>query len=310
MNMNFKSRKAVFLVTALLGMASTGFSQAGKSGFAFLKVGVSARGIATADAMAAGASGASAAYYNPAGILSLSRATSSEIFLSHREWIQDIRSEFLGASTRLGEKAALGLSLNSTTVSDIEIRTVPGASTGTFTARNLSLGMSYSRSLSDMLQAGVTVKFLYEKIFVDEASGFAGDFGVQYKTSIQGLTTGAVLTNVGGVSKLESESSTLPTSLRVGGAYTTDVESMKSTAMLAADFGYLFPGSQSQMSIGSEFVYDKHFAIRAGYQFGVEARAFSAGIGIMYGIAGFEYAFAPLSSDLGSTHTFGLALHF
>ncbi len=308
--MNFPFRNSLLAAIAILGLCSTAFSQAGKSGFAFLKVGVSGRGIAMADAMAASASGASAAYYNPAGILSFNKGTSSQIFLSHREWIQDTRAEFLGASTTLGEKDALGLSLNSTTVSDIEIRTVPGASTGTFTARSISLGISYSRKLSDVLQAGLTGKLLYEKIFVDEASGLAADLGVQYITSVEGLTAGAVLSNLGGVSKLKSENTTLPTSLRLGGAYTTDVASMKSTAMFAADFGYLFPGSQSVLSIGGEFLYDNLFAIRAGYQFGTEARAFSTGIGVTYGIAGFEYAFAPLSSDLGSTHTFALALHF
>ncbi len=308
--MNHILKNILVAATTLLAIQSTALSQAGKSGLTFLTIGVSGRGIAMADAMAASASGASAAYYNPAGILSFSKGTSSQVFFSHREWIQDTRSEFLGAATRMGEKDAIGLSLNSTAVSDIEIRTVPGASTGTFTARNLSLGISYSRRLSDVLQAGLTGKLLYEKIFVDEASGFAADLGVQYITSIEGLTAGAVLANIGGVSKLKSENSTLPTSLRIGGAYTMDLASMQSTAMLATDFGYLFPGSQSVVSIGGEFLYDNLFAFRAGYQIGKEARAFSTGVGVTYGIAGFEYAFAPLSSDLGSTHTLGLSLQF
>ena len=52
----------------LLAASPLLFAQPGSSGMAFLKLGVSGRGTAMADAGSAIASGASATYYNPAGL--------------------------------------------------------------------------------------------------------------------------------------------------------------------------------------------------------------------------------------------------
>ena len=61
---------------------------------------------------------------------------------------------------------------------------------------------------------------------------------------------------------------------------------------------------------GAEIFLLHVLALRAGYQAGETSRTFSAGMGIMYGIAGLDYAFAPLSADLGNTHTIGVRLLF
>jgi hypothetical protein len=274
---------------------------------AFLKLGTSARGIAMADAMSAHSSGSAATYYNPAGLRpGAAEGNPGEIMLMHKEWIQDARTEFLGAAVGLGADQALGISINSTTVSDIEIRTRPGPADGTFTSRNYALGLSYALRFSDVLWAGVTGKYLYEKILVDDASGWGVDLGAQYKTPVRNLSAGVVLANLGSMGSLRTESSTLPTLLRLGGAYTGELESISSEYLLAADYQlYTGPG-QSLVSTGGELVFREAFALRAGYLIGSETRSFSAGIGIRHGIIGFDYAYAPLSSDLGTSHTFSL----
>ena len=100
------------------------YAQPGKSGLSFLKLGVSARGVSMADAMSAHVTGSPATFYNPAGISATQQANStSQLTVMHKEWIQDTRTEFLGASALLDEENAIGFSINSTTISDIEIRT-------------------------------------------------------------------------------------------------------------------------------------------------------------------------------------------
>ena len=44
-------------------------------------------------------------------------------------------------------------------------------------ANDLAMGLSYARRFSSKLNAGVTFKYLYEKISLESANGYAFDFG-------------------------------------------------------------------------------------------------------------------------------------
>ncbi len=306
--MMMQKQRWVWVVTfVVLGFSGRVYGQAGGSGLSFLKLGASARGIAMADAMSAHADGSAATYYNPAGLPPSNEVGNpGQILLMHKEWIQDTRTEFLAASVVLGPSQALGFSVNSTSVSDIEIRTRPGPPDGTFTTRGYAVGLSYSHKISEKVSAGITGKFLYEKILVDDASGIAFDFGAQYQSPIENLSFGAVLANIGSMSALRTESSTLPTLLRLGGAYGGNLESLSSEFLIATDLVVNFPASQILVGIGGELEFENTVALRSGYIVGSEGRGFSAGIGLKHGIVGFDYAYAPLSSELGTTHTFSL----
>lgn len=228
----------------------------------------------------------------------------------HKEWIQDTRTEFLGASIILDSENAIGFSLNSTTVSDIEIRTGPGTPEGVFTARNFSLGGSYAHTFSEDLRIGITGKFLYQKILIDESSGFGFDLGAQYKTSIENLSLGAVLANLGSMNGLRSEKTILPSLLRLGPAYSLGVEDINSTLSVASDFLYIFPESKSYVNVGGELFFNQLFAARLGYQFGSEGRGLAAGIGVAHGPFVLDYAYSHLSDDLGNSHGFSLTMSF
>jgi hypothetical protein len=189
----------------------------------------------------------------------------------HKEWIQDTRVEFLGGMTQLGEENAMGAYVVSTSVSDIEVRTQPGDAEGTFTARNLGVGVSLAHRFGQNIRAGITGKYLYEKIFVDEASGFAVDLGVQADTPIEHLKAALTFSNLGGV--------------------------------------YIFPESRTYLNVGTEAVISRLVSVRVGYQFGSESRGLSAGLGLAYGVLALDYAYARLTSDLGNAHTISLAVN-
>jgi hypothetical protein len=304
-------RASGYLVAALSVVFLPGilFAQAGKSGMAFLKLGVSGRGVSMADAMAGSVDGAAATYYNPAGLVPPTGSSGTQLMFMHKVWIQDTRMEFLGGSGPLSENDALGISLTSTTVSDIEIRTRPGAAEGIFTARNFAAGASYARRISDNVRLGVTAKFLYEKILIDEASGFAFDIGTQFATPIENLTVGAVVANLGKLNALETDPTVLPSLARIGPAYTFALSDDIYRFQLAADLLHIFPEGKSYINAGMEVNFNRIASGRAGYQFGSKGRGFTAGVGLAYGIFALDYAYAPLSSDLGNTHTIALALN-
>jgi hypothetical protein len=298
------------LLLALTAVLHGGFTdaraQAGKAGMSFLKLGTSSRGIAMADAMAAAATGPASPSYNPAGLVTSD--TTLQILFTHREWIEDTRIEFLAGSVHLSRGQALGLAITSTTVPDIELRTRPGDPEGTFTARNFAAAGSYACRINEEVIVGASLKFLYEKILIDEASGIAVDLGARVATPIEHLIVGASLANLGSMSSLRNEATTLPALFRLGPAYSFDVGKGETRALTAADFLYIFPEKKTYLNWGGEVEFERTVMVRGGYQFGSEGRGLTAGMGLRYGIVRLDYAYARLSQDLGSAHSFTLGL--
>jgi hypothetical protein len=293
------------LVCAVVARGGTG-----SSGLTFLKLGVSGRSVAMGDAMAASVGGAAATHYNPAGLVAREGPGNAEVLFMHKEWIQDTRTEFLGARVGISDPVALGFSVNTTTISDIELRTRPGPAEGTFTSRYLAAGVSGAYRISEALSAGMSTRFLYEKILVDDASGIGIDLGVQYATPLEGLSVGVVIANLGTMGNLRSESSRLPALMRAGGAFTLPVPSLHGEFLLAADGLFIFPESRALLNAGAELAVEGIFMARAGYQAGSEGRGLSLGGGIRHGIFSLDYAFSRLNGDLGNGHTISIGASF
>ncbi len=302
---------ALLLMSLLLAAGTHARAGAGATGLAFMKLGTSARGVAMGDAMTGAVRGAAATFYNPAGLRAgTSSGSSSDLLFMHKEWIQDTRTEFLAARMSLGGQHSLGVSVLTSAVPDIEIRTRPGESQGTFSSRDLAVGLSYCYEIEPGLRAGFTARYLYEQILVDDAQGAALDAGVQYDGLADGLTVGAVIANIGSMSKFRSEPLELPALMRAGAAYAFDLPDLFSTTILAADVEHVFAESQFLARIGGEWGFKNTFFLRSGYQFGSTGRGLSLGGGIQYGVFGVDYGFSRLADDLGNGHTIAVRVEF
>ena len=296
-------KKILFLL--LISFTTLLAQSAGNSGLSFLKLGFGARNIAMGDAGTALSNDVTALFYNPAG-LALNPA--SEVMLMHNEWVQDVRSEILGARTVVfGLPVAVGF--NVTTVSDIPYIVNPGDPVTTFNANSFYGSFSTGYKIMDNLAVGVSVKYLYEAIYVDEATGYGVDFGVTYITSIKGLNVSAAVKNIGSMNALRSESTKLPTEFRVGPSYSF-VPAEKFVVTGGAEYQKYTPTSDSHINIGAEVLYDNIVALRFGYQSGYIARNVTAGLGLKWGNLSFDYAFAPLTYGLGSGNIFSLQFKF
>lgn len=299
------SRSIPVLCLLTVAAYSIGSGQAGQTGLAFLKLGVGARSIGMGEAYSAIASDPSAMYYNPAA---LSLDHSPQLLLMHKEWIQDTRTEYMAAKTVMS-KLTLGLSLNSTSVNNIEIRDHPGPSQGTFDSHNAAVGISGAYMVDSCLSIGATGKFLYEKILVNEASGFGLDLGGWYQTPWN-IQLGLAVSNLGSVNELDQEASKIPTIIRAGGAYVAGIESIDGTFTLASDIVSYTGESTTHLHAGAEVNYRQALSLRVGYMTGYESRSYTAGVGFRYSQFQLDYAFAPTKYDLGSTHTFSLMIEF
>ncbi|MDI6766420.1 MAG: PorV/PorQ family protein [Bacteroidota bacterium] len=297
--------RILFLIIASYLTMNIIYAQTGTTGLTFLKLGVGGRAIGMGEAFSAVSNDASATYYNPA---MLPTSKNLQLLFMHKEWLPDMGTDFIAATTSWND-FAFGLSINSTNIKNIELRQKPGPAYGTFSSHFASIGLSSSYSLSSSVSFGITAKFLYEKIFVDEASGYGLDFGARYRTPLD-IVTAFSINNLGVMNALRTEATKLPTSLRFGCAYQLPLESINSTLILASDVVSYTTENQSHLNLGTEIAYQKYFSVRLGYQTGYESRDFSTGIGIQYGWFQLDYAFLPFGYNISSAHTISLGINF
>jgi hypothetical protein len=245
-------------------------------------------------------------FYNPSNLAGIEGA---EAIFMHNEWIQEVRSEVGGIRSEVfGLPVAVGF--NVTSISDIEVRQRPGDPETTFDASYFFGSISTGFFITDQLSFGTSLKYLYEGLFTDEANGWAVDFGATYFTPVKGLTASAVFKNLGSMNTLRKESTELPAEFRVGSAYMFDLSDSNFEITAAGELQKYTLEDDIQFNFGGEVIYDKTFALRAGYQLGYESRDFTGGIGLMWGNLNFDYAFVPFSLGLGSANLFSLGFKF
>jgi hypothetical protein len=298
--------KKIILLICLLSVTSLFSQTAGNSGLSFLKLGFGARNIALGDAGTELSSDVTSLFYNPSA---LAINPASEIMLMHNEWIQNVRSEVLGARTIIfGLPVAIGF--NVTSVNDIEVRGInPGDPITKFNAQYFFGSLSAGHLITDNVYFGASIKYLYQGIYVDESTGWGFDFGATYLTSIKGLNISAALRNLGTMKALRDEKTKLPTEFRIGPSYSLTFQD-KFQVSGAVEYLKYTPTSDTHFNMGAEILYGKLIALRVGYQTGYISKNITAGFGLMWGNLSFDYALAPLQLGLGDGNILSLQFKF
>ena len=281
------------------------YSKAGSKGLAFLKIGLGARAAALGEAYVAVANDATAPLWNPAG---LTCVDGKDLLFVHNQWFQDIRSEFVGTAMNFGEHG-IGFGFLITTVGDIQIRTKEDMFIGTFSAYDIALTGAYARRIRDDMSLGLTLKVLYEKMYIYSSSGFAFDVGTRISPGIHNLSIGAAIQNIGTMSAMREEETPLPLTLKAGLAYIAAADPIQGNLLFTADISK--PSDYwTTFHTGLEYSFGQRLAVRGGYLFGQDERGLSAGIGLGFHHYRLDYAYAPFDYDLGDTHrlTFGISL--
>lgn len=276
------------------------------TGLSFLKLGAGSRAVAMGEAFTAIANDVSGTYWNPAGLANLS---GTELMFTHNKWLQDITNEFAAFGFRAG-KNAFGVSFISNTIGGIERRVIASAEPlDVLTAHDIVFGLSYARGIGENLSLGTTFKYLYQKIYIESASGLAADLGLQYIIPLYGLKTGVVLQNFGFVSKLHEESTKLPQTIRLGLAYQLPFQILNGEFLLATDWMKILD-SISHVNFGFEYNFIKYLALRFGYQTGFADKGIHGGLGVGFNRYRLDYAYVPFTSDLGNSHQISIGIGF
>ncbi len=275
----------------------------GNTGYSFMKIGIGASEVAVAEAVTSKAFSPFSLNYNPA---LLSQLDFSSIGFMHNEWIQGVRSDILiGNSNFFG--VPIFVLINSTKISDIEIRTRPGDLEGIFDAHYFHGGIGTAFKLYDKWLIGVQVKYLYENIYVDESEGYALDFGILKKDMLYDINLGISFRNLGKVNRLAYESAELPDELRLGLSYENlNYKNFKVTPVL--DLQKYLDAKRLNLLFGIEVNYDNLLILRTGYNSTRDLNNFSFGLGLMYKFVSFDYAFLPFSENFGNANLISITV--
>lgn len=296
--------KKICLILVVTFFSNSLFGQGSSTGSSQLKIPLDARSAALSEANIADAGQVSSWLLNPANLQTRGSLT---VALTHTQWIQDIQSEFLATQIPMS-LGTIGIAVSTNSVPGIEVRDIPGPAIGTFSARFATLQVGFASVAIQSLSFGLSVKYLYEKLYTDDATGFGVDVGMLYHTPITGLQAGVSVTNAGSLEQFRRERSDLPTFFRGGATYIFSLDDLAFSASAAVTNNLQYTENHLQGSL--ETTYNNLFSVRLGYASGYDSRGLTAGLGIRYEFLQFNYALVPFSPGLGDAHLFSLGFQF
>ncbi len=315
---------------ALPARAAKIYPSAGSTAASFLKLEVGARAVAMGGAFTGVPGDPYAIYWNPAALAYLEKEKNLSLF--HNEYFQGLGQEFLlytapAAGGKFlgvpGPKAGVwGFALNYFYVpDDLERRSglnegdpenPISPSEGEFGAYDLAASAAYGRRLSGGLSAGAAFKVIRQSIDDYSAGSVALDLGLLREYSWRGhpVAAGFSVQNLGPGIKFTDRRYGLPLVLRAG----LSGRLQDSGALLALDVEKPVDNYPA-LAVGAEFPLTQRLALRSGYKYRMYGNeegdwaGFSAGAGVFFDRAVFDYAFTPFG-ELGNAHRFSISVKF
>ena len=322
-------------------------SRIGTNAASELLIPVGARYIGVGGASIAAVQGIEALYWNPAG---LSRSShSANAMFSQMRHISDIDVSYVAVSTTFRSLGTIGVSLKSIDIGDIIVTTeeAPDGTGAVISPQFVTVGLTYSRALSDRVYVGATLNIVSESVDRVGANGIAVDAGVQYTGvgRISGLSMGVAVKHLGpsmqyngsgllrnsqptgvdrGSSPLQvvAQEDELPTTLEIGLSYSVPfgTKSKVDITSVYQDNNFLDDVGR----FGVEYSYNEMLFLRGGYSLSPDAPqdalgnesyifGLSMGAGIHYDLPNIgidvNYAYRDLAF-FNASHVFSIALGF
>lgn len=319
-------------------------TKVGTTAAKFLGVPIGARATAMGTAFVSVADDATAAFWNPGALNLLGKP---ELYVSHAEWFGGLSFDYSAFIYPLGingSGGSIGVSYTALSMPEERVTTIDdpeGVYSGTFDAGSYSIGLSYSKNLTDRFGIGGTVKYITENIFNSKATGMAIDIGTLYKTPFKGIQLGVSIANFGQKMQINGEDLIvqkdidptmagnnesinamlvtdkfdLPLTMRIGLSWEA-MNTEFSRLTLVADAMHPNDNTES-VSLGSEYAFLKEtFFLRGGYKnlfLEDNEGSFTFGFGCKYqsdyATLKFDYAFSEYK-HLNDIHIFSLGLIF
>ena len=327
----------VFTTAIIAGDAS----RKGTNGAEEVLIPVGARGIAVGGTFLANITGLESIYYNPAGLDVIPR---TEAMFSYINYLADINISYFAVGTTLGDFGSLAFDLKSFDFGDIPITTneFPDGTGQFYSPTFLTVGLTYSKVLTDRISIGTNFKLITESIQNTNATGFAIDAGVQYRFT-EAFMFGVTIKNVGtnmnftggdlsqrsqvtggtpgstnGTFEITTEPFQIPSQFEMSMTYGLNINEQNNLSLASA-----FTVNNSlddQLSFGLEYGFLQNFFVRGGYGFLLENSeqsiyGLTLGAGVDYNTGGdfsiiFDYAYKEVKEFPSSNHVFTVKMAF
>jgi hypothetical protein len=298
------------------------------------------------------------------------------VSLSYIPWLRNIGSSninlfYLTGYHRFDDKNAIGASLHYFSIGSLDLRDANNSFLRTTNPSEWAIDFSYSRLLGDHFSMSLTGRYILSDISggytdvqrgvrIKAASAVAADVGLYYFRPVDWgnrdgfLTLGAAISNIGSKMNYSSTSDEerayfLPTTLRIGGAWSTLFNDRHDLAFHLELSKYLVPTPESTGAIpnvsifqgmlqsfydapggfseelqeimfgtGLEYTYIRHFMARAGYYHDTKSpnrKYFTVGAGVRYQIYTLDMAyliptFSGYTNPLSNTVRITLSVDF
>ncbi len=315
---------------AQIGIAPNDIERVGQSGWQFLKINPDPRQAAMGGAFTAlGRGNANAVLGNPA---SLAEVEQHDLQLNTMSWIADISHQSAAFAKNFDGLGVLAVSFVTLDYGDIaetmnsaipgEARTEAVVTGNYFSARDLAVGLTYSRKISDKLALGGSVRWLRQNIAELSMSNWALDFGTMYYTGFKSLRLAMSARNFGPDSRLtgwseeyqaEPDNIRMPIDFRVGVAMDFLQENDSAHLLTVALEGDHPNDGSEKLHLGAEYVYARKLSLRGGYRFNYDEQSLTLGTGFNFAFSGLHggahYAFLDFGA-LEQVHMFSFGFSF
>jgi len=334
-------KNIVALLTALLSLNASAYasgSDAGKSAYSFLKIGVSAKSQAMAGAYVGLADDISSLYDNPAGLTAIvynikapldymyeeeEEYTAKQIVIkpnrfiaSYMNYIIDFQSGYLGYVRAINDLSSFGVSIQYQDYGSFDKLDEFGENMGTFGAFDMALGLTYSKRFNRGFSIGLTGKLIMAKIDSLTSDGMAVDIGGLYRFGDGRTSIGVALKNLGTELKGFTKSHKDPLPFLIDGGFSHSLRGMPLT--VNADLT-VPTDSDIYLSVGGQFDSFAPLFLRLGWTSkGKDYKTgsgkdfwggFAAGFGYYFQDYKIDYSYSSMA-DLGNVHRVSIGVDF
>lgn len=208
-------KKVVFIIlSALFGIAAHA-QQESQTAYNFLRLPVSAHAAALGgENITIVEDDPTMIFHNPALISSVSDLSINLNYMTYMEGVKTASASFVKA---VNDRATWGVAAQYMDYGSMKETTAENIETGTFSAKDVMVGGTFTYALTDRIAGGVTAKFITSHIASFSSVAMGVDLGLNYYIEDDGLSLSAVARDLGGQLKAyEDDFEKMPFDLQIG----------------------------------------------------------------------------------------------
>lgn len=257
-------KKVIFIIFFSLASAIS-HAQESETVYNFLRLPVSAHVAALGgDIISLTDDDANMIFHNPSLISNVSDRTLTLNYMTYMEGTKTASAAFVKA---VGEKGTWGVMGQYVDYGEMRQTTEDNIQTGTFGAKDIMLGGSFSYLLSEKISGGISAKLISSSIAGYSSLGVGIDLGINYYNAGNDLSLSMVARNLGGqVKAYEDDFEKIPFDLQIGATKRI----LESPFRLSAVFTRLHDWSgplKNHLQIGADLMLGENIYVAAGYNF-------------------------------------------